>query len=113
MIKKFRLEIGIIKAQFVEKYMLHRLALVAAENKNNKERTKNATNHKYPANNPAPYGGQMDALSGVSFVALETYNVISSATSCFSTTPHLNRFSTDQALSNRCFHGYLSADVSA
>src|SRR5215211_1143243 len=55
----------------------------------------------------------MYALSGVSFVALETYNVVSSAASYLSTPPHVNHFSTNQALSNRYFHGYLSADVSA
>ena len=55
----------------------------------------------------------MYALSGVSFAALETYNVISSAASYISTTPHFNHFSTGQALSNRCFHDYLSADLSA
>jgi hypothetical protein len=55
----------------------------------------------------------MYALSGVTFVALETYNVISSAAINIATTPHFNHFSTNQALSNRCFHDYLSADVSA
>jgi len=89
-----------------------RLALVATENENNKEHTNDKTDHKYPAN-PSPEGGQLYALSGVSLDALETYNVISSATTYISTTPHFNRFSTGQALSNRCFHDYLSADVSA
>ena len=47
-------------------------------------------------------------MSGVSFIALETYNVIRSAASDISTTPHINHFSTIQALSNRYFHDYLS-----
>ena len=31
-----------------------RLALVAAENENNQERTNDKTSYKYPANHPAP-----------------------------------------------------------
>jgi hypothetical protein len=57
--------------------------------------------------------GQLYALSRVSFSALETYDVIRSAARCISTAPHINKFSTVQALSNGCFHDYLSADVSA
>jgi hypothetical protein len=55
----------------------------------------------------------MYAWWGFSFVALETYNVVSSAASSISTTPHVNRFSTNQALSNGYFHDYLSVDVFA
>jgi hypothetical protein len=54
----------------------------------------------------------MHALSGVSFVALETYNVISSPAGNIPTTPHFNRFTTGHALSTRYFHDHLSADVS-
>jgi len=84
---------------------------VAAENEKKKERSNHQTSHKYPANNPSPYGTQLYAFSGVSLAALETYNVISSAASNIFTTPHINHFSTIRALSNRYFHDYLSADV--
>jgi hypothetical protein len=88
------------------------LALDAAENENNKDHANNKTGHNHPAN-PSPKGGHLYALPGVSFAALETYNVIRSAASCISTAPHINRFSTVQALSNRCFHDTLPADESA
>ncbi len=89
-----------------------RLALVAAEKESNKARTDNQTRHKYAAN-PSPCSGRLYALSGVSLVALETYNVIRSAARGLATTPHINHFSTGQALSNRDFHDYLSAAVCA
>ena len=83
-------------------------ALDATENKNNKECTNDKTSHKYPAY-PSPQAGQLYALLGVSCAALETYNVICSAATHISTTPHINHFSTRQALSNGYFHGYLPA----
>jgi hypothetical protein len=89
-----------------------RLALVTADYEKNKERTNRKTSQQYPAN-PSPHGARLSALSGVSCVAPETYNVIRSAASCFSTTPNLNHFSTGRAFSSRYFHDYLSADVSA
>ena len=36
-----------------------RLALVAAENENNKKHTDHKTGHKYPASHPSPEGGQL------------------------------------------------------
>jgi hypothetical protein len=91
---------------------VERLALVATEKENNKERANDKASHKYPTNR-LPEGGQRYALFGVSFIALETHNVIRPAARCISTTPHLNHFSTGRALSNRYFHDYLSADVCA
>jgi hypothetical protein len=84
--------------------------LVTAEHENNKDHTHHKTSRQYPANQ-SPYGGRLKVLSGVSCAALETDNVIRSAASCFSTTPHWNHFSTGRAFSRRYFHDYLSTDI--
>jgi hypothetical protein len=82
---------------------------MAAKNKNNKQRTNHKASHKNPTN-PSPQSGQWYVLSRVSFIALETHDVICAAARHISTTPHANCFSTGHALSNRYFHDYLSAD---
>jgi hypothetical protein len=89
-----------------------RLVLVTAENENNKERTNHKTSHQYPAD-PSPYCSRLYALLGVSWVALETDNVIRSTARCFSTTPHWNHFSTGRAFSSKYFHDYPSTDMCA